>query len=156
MCVIEHEPRGGGGWNTEIWFFPGRERGESEIRSRSGRSGLSRPGLFHVQPPVLVSLRVPGSVHGPRSLTDPVKARSKGAEPCSLALSMDAKVTVCSVAGVCDHGYTPQTPGVGSAPPWISSGAHRPFWVCPVTRAARSHLAGGEGVLTGPGSAGCP
>ncbi|OBS83259.1 hypothetical protein A6R68_22755 [Neotoma lepida] len=34
-----------------------------------------------------------------RSLTDRVKARSKGAQPCSLALSMDAKVTVCGVAG---------------------------------------------------------
>lgn len=154
MCVIEHEPRGGGGWNTEIWFFPGRERGESEIRSRSGRSGLSRPGLFHVQPPVLVSLRVPGSVHGPRRLTDRVKARSKGAEPCSLALSMDAKVTVWQVCVTMDT--PPKHQELGSAPPWISSGAHRPFWVCPVTRAARSHLAGSEGVLTGPGSADCP
>lgn len=31
----------------------GREQGESEMGSRSGRSELSRPGLFHTQPPML-------------------------------------------------------------------------------------------------------
>lgn len=81
MCVIEQEPQGGGGWNTETLFFPGREQGESEIGSRSRRSELSRPGLFHTQPPVLVSVMVPGFAHDPRSLTGRVRARSKGSKP---------------------------------------------------------------------------
>jgi hypothetical protein len=44
VCVVGHEPQGGGDWRTEP-SFPGRKGGEFEIRSGSRGSGLSRPGL---------------------------------------------------------------------------------------------------------------
>lgn len=47
VCVARHEPQGGEDWRTEPSFFPWREGGEFEIRSGSGGSGLSRPGLSH-------------------------------------------------------------------------------------------------------------